>query len=349
MKYTITRVNNPAAVQAFMQVPKLVYGAGRVPPASAGGVDWMRFAALANPTLKHLKFANFVALDGNQPVGRITASHDLLNPRREEGFWGCFECLDRPGVAGLLLDAAAGWLREQGKKVMIGPATLNTNQQVGLLVEGFQYAPQADIPYNPPYYRELLEDTGLEKIHDLECFAWQLPEELPTVLRDAKPVPGLRVRTVNFREIPKDARVVMEVHNRAMSDIWGFIPITMEDAAGFLFGLLGRVPPDLFMIFELDGQTAGMFLSIPVQPPGPAGTNGVIRLAIGGLMPEFRHRGIHWQALREFYRRCSKLGYTRGEASQVAESNDVVKRKIIRPLFGGQVIKLYRVYKRDIS
>ncbi|SFR13292.1 GNAT family N-acetyltransferase [Desulfoscipio geothermicus] len=349
MQYTVTRANNPAAMQAFMQMPRMVYRDGKIPPATAGGANWMRFMPLANPTLQHVRFANFVALEGVQPVGRITASYDLLNPRPEEGFWGSFECVERPEVARLLLDAAAGWLKKQGKTVMIGPATLNTNQQVGLLIEGFEYEPQEEIPYNPPYYKELLAESGLEKLHDLECFKWRLPDELPPKLRDATAPPGLTVRPVNYRAVNNEARIIMEINNRSMSGIWGFIPMTIEEASGFLQSLAARVPPDLFLIFEMGGEPAGMFLSIPIRRPGPDGNDGVIRLAIGGVVPEFQHRGIHWVVLREFYERCRKLGYTSGEASQVAESNDVVKRKVIKPLFGGKVIKLYRVYKRDIG
>ncbi|HBX24667.1 MAG TPA: hypothetical protein DEF34_13700 [Desulfotomaculum sp.] len=349
MPYTVTRVNNPAAMQAFMQMPRAVYREGTIPPATAGSANWMRFTPLANPTLQHVRFANFVALEGARPVGRITASYDLLNPRTGEGFWGCFECVDRPQVAKLLLDAAAGWLQEQGKTVMVGPATLNTNQQVGLLVEGFQYEPQEEIPYNPPYYKDLLTETGLEKLHDLECFEWHLPEKMPVKLRDAAAPSGMVIRPVNYQALNQEARIVMEVHNKSMSGIWGFIPMTIEEAGGFLFSLTANVPPELFLIIEMNGEPAGMLLSIPIKRPGTNKNDGLIRLAIGGIVPKFHHRGIHWFVLKVFYEHCRRLGYTMGEASQVAESNDVVKRKIIKPMFGGKVIKLYRVYTRDIG
>ncbi len=348
MKYSIVRVNNPVTMHAFLRLPARVYGEGKVPPTASAAMNWMRYVPLANPSLRHIRFANFVALEEGRPVGRITASFDLLNPRPEEGFWGGFECLRRPDVARSLLDAAAGWLKEQGKSVMIGPATLNTNQQVGLLVKGFEYEPQAEIPYNPPYYQELLEEAGLEKLHDLECFEWKLPGNLPEKLRDAEPPPGLVVRTINYGAPAQEARIVAEIHNRAMSGIWGFIPITVEDAAAFISSLTDTVPRELFVIYEMEGKPAGLFLSIPIRPPGPGGEEGVIRLAIGGIVPEYRNRGIPRYALKKFYTCCKKMGYTKGEVSQVAESNDAVKRKIIKPLFGGKVIKLYRVYRQII-
>ncbi|KAF1085595.1 hypothetical protein SPSYN_01738 [Sporotomaculum syntrophicum] len=347
MKVRVTRVNNNLLMRSFLAVPALVYGAEAVPPSANKYATSMRFVPLVNPLLQHLNYANFVAFADGQPVGRITASIDQLNPRPEEGFWGCFECLDNDEAAAALFDAAADWLKEQGKTVMIGPATLNTNQQVGLMIKGFEYEPQIEIPYNPPYYQQLVENAGHEKIHDLECFKWMLPDELPEVLTQAEGQTGVVMRKINYTDA-REARIVQEINNKAMSGIWGFIPMSLADTQGFLMSLVGQVPPDLFMIIEVNGQPAGMFLSIPYKNPGRKDSGGIIRLAIGGVVPEFRHMGLHWKVLRSFYAWCKKHGYTEGEASQVAESNDTVKRKIIMPLFGGQLIKLFRVYQRKL-
>ena len=348
MQYTVTQVGSHATMRYFMQVPQTVYPPGGIPPTTAG-VNRMRFTPSFNPTLRHVRFANFVALAGTRPVGRITASYDRLNPRPDEGFWGSFECVDQVRVAELLLNAAAGWLKKHGKTVMIGPATLNTNQQVGLLIEGFQYEPQREIPYNPPYYKDLLAELEQEKLRDLECFAWRLPEKLPAVLQAAETPPGLVIRPVDYRAPHREARVITEIYNQSMARVWGFIPMTKAEAGAFLSGLAGSVPAELFMVAEMDGEPAGMFLSIPIKRPGPAGHDGVLRLAVAGVTPKFQHQGIHWLGLKMFYEKCRRLGYTTGEASQVADSNKVIKRRIIIPLFGGKVIKLYRVYQRDIA
>jgi GNAT superfamily N-acetyltransferase len=349
MKPKIIRVNNNSAMEKFLAVPSQVYGEGDIPPTASVRATRMRFAPLVNTTLRHLRYANFVALDGERPVGRITASIDNLNPRQEEGFWGCFECIDDPEVAGALLDAAADWLRENKKEIMIGPATLNTNEQVGLLIKGFEYEPHGEIPYNPPYYQKLIESAGLAKSNDLECFKWKLPESLPEKLERAQKPDGVTIRSINYAAIFKEAQIIKEINNKAMARIWGFIPLTTADAQGFLMSLATHVPAKLFIIVEVEGKPAGMMLAIPYKKPDKRGSGGVLRLAIGGIVPEFQLRGIHWLVLKEFYRRCKELGYSEGEASQVAESNEVVKRRIIRPMFGGEVIKLYRVYRRELS
>ncbi len=349
MKPEIRQVTSNAEMQAFLAVPSLVYGKGNVPPTAGSYTTSMRFVPVANPSLQHIRFANFVAIEDGVPVGRITASIDSLNPRPEEGFWGCFECVDNPEVAKALLDAAAQWLKNQNKTIMIGPATLNTNQQVGLMIKGFKYEPQREIPHNPPYYQNLVEDAGLTKIHDLESFNWQLPESLPRSLEKEVDLPGIIIRPVNYSKVAKEAKIFQEINNKVFSEMWGFIPMTLSESRGFLMSLALAVPANFFLIAEVDKKPAAMFLSIPHQKPNRSGTGGVIRLALAGIVPEYRQKGLHRLMLKEFYKQCRKFGFTTGEVSQVAESNHGIKNKIIGPMFGGEVIKLHRVYKRDLN
>jgi hypothetical protein len=342
MKKEIIKVDHPGLLQAFARVPHSVYPPGEIPPPA----NCMEKFSPFNPALEHIRLANYVAFKDNRPVGRITASVDMLNPRREEGFWGCFECVECPETADVLLEAAAYWLKKQGRSVMIGPASLNTNEQVGLLIKGFDCAPQPDMPHNPPYYQEILESCGLKSAHDLECFHWELPKELPGEMEEASPLQGLTVRPVNYRQVMREAEILREFHNQAMSGLWGHIPLTLNDARGFIESLASHVPPQLFLICHYEGKLAGLLLSIPRRDKD--GT-WFVRHAIGGIMPRFRHRGIHWHVLKESYKQCRRLGLTRGEASQVAESNSTVKRSVINPVFGGKVTKVYRVYQKSLS
>ena len=51
--------------------------------------------------------------------------------------FGFFEAVDDPEVAAALLDAAADWLRERGRERMLGPMDFTTNDEIGILIEGF--------------------------------------------------------------------------------------------------------------------------------------------------------------------------------------------------------------------
>src|SRR5690606_11144159 len=87
------------------------------------------------------------------------------------GFFGFFECENDPAVARALLDAASGWLASRGLTTVRGPASFSLNEEVGLLVDGFDGAPMVMMPYNPPWYATLLEANGFVKAKDLLAYS----------------------------------------------------------------------------------------------------------------------------------------------------------------------------------
>jgi hypothetical protein len=46
------------------------------------------------------------------------------------------------------------WVHQRGMTFMRGPLNASTNYEVGLLMEGFDYAPALMMTYNPPYQKE---------------------------------------------------------------------------------------------------------------------------------------------------------------------------------------------------
>ena len=104
-------------------------------------------------------------------MGRIAA---IVNHKHNEahndrvGFFGLFECLDRYDVAEALFQEAGAWLKDKGMDVMRGPASYSVNEEIGLLVEGFDERPDDPDALQPaPYYEELIERYGFSKAMDL--------------------------------------------------------------------------------------------------------------------------------------------------------------------------------------
>ena len=56
---------------------------------------------------------------------------------------------------------------------MAGPMNPSTNDECGLLVNGFDSSPCFMMPYNPSYYPTLLEDYGLRKSMDCWLMWWR--------------------------------------------------------------------------------------------------------------------------------------------------------------------------------
>ncbi len=62
--------------------------------------------------------------------------------------------------------------RERGRERLVGPMDFTTNDECGLLIEGYDRHPYILEPWHPPYYRERIEALGYGKTMDL--LMWNL-------------------------------------------------------------------------------------------------------------------------------------------------------------------------------
>jgi hypothetical protein len=69
-----------------------------------------------------------------------------------------------------LFQAAKDWVKAKGGTNIVGPINLTTNDTCGLLIEGFDSPPVAMMPYNFPYYPELVTQAGFQKKVDLRAY-----------------------------------------------------------------------------------------------------------------------------------------------------------------------------------
>ena len=67
---------------------------------------------------------------------------------------------------------AEEWLRERGRDRMVGPMDFTTNDECGVLIDGYDLLPTILTNWHHPYYPELIEGYGLTKAMDL--YMWDL-------------------------------------------------------------------------------------------------------------------------------------------------------------------------------
>ena len=193
-----------------------------------------------HPFYKTSDVEKFLAFRGDKVVGRIMAIlNRAYNDFHDErgGFFGFFECEDDAEAAGLLFDAARGWLRAHGAGVMRGPTSPSTNYECGLLVEGFDRPPAVMMPYNFSYYPELIEASGLKKAIDLYAYAtgvatFNHSDKLKRVADRLKSKYRIALRTVNLKEFEKEVEIIREIYNDAWSRNWGFVPVSSKTSSG---------------------------------------------------------------------------------------------------------------------
>jgi hypothetical protein len=108
---------------------------------------------------------------GNEVVGSVAVWPDGRDESTVMRF-GQFEVINEPEVAQVLLEAAEMWVRERyPAAVLRGPYALDGKRPPGLLVDGFNMPSGNALPYNPPYYPELLSGAEYEPWRTAYSFA----------------------------------------------------------------------------------------------------------------------------------------------------------------------------------
>ena len=226
-----------------------------------------------NPFYHHAEIELFLAYDGDEIVGRIAAiTNELHNKTHNDniGFFGFFECIDNQEVADALFDTAKKWLKEKGKDAIRGPVNPSMNDELGILVEGFDDSPRVLMTYNPKYYEKLILNAGLTKAKDL--YAYKLTQKsfmsdklkrLHGLIREKY---NINIREVNFKnkeQFAKDVNVIKDVYNKAWVPNWGFVKITDEEFDYMVADLKMIANPKFAYIAEVNGKPAGFHLGLP--------------------------------------------------------------------------------------
>ncbi len=336
-----------------------------------------------NPFFQHARAQFFLARRGDRAVGTIGAfTNDLFNEFQgtNTGFFGFFEVMDDPEAAAALLATAETWARDVGHASILGPAQFSTNDEVGLLVDGFDDPPRLLMTYNPPRYRQYLEAAGYEKAMDLLAYALELKQakgvvDLPaTVFRvadKARRRGRFQVRRLDMKRFDEEVERVRSVYNRSWARNWGFVPMTDSEFRRLARQLKPFIDPDLVVFVESEGQTVGFGLSLPdvneplrlayPRPGLPEFATKArfawhwkvrhavrwLRVVVLGVLPEFRGRGIDALLYLETAETALRKGYQDVETSWILENNDPMNAAM--RLGGGEVYKTYRMYQKGLG
>ena len=254
----------------FIRFPWKIYQGDRywVPPLTK---DQLQKFNPNHPFLSHSEMIPFLAYRAGEIVGRIAGiiDHHYIDFHQEKvGFFGFFESINDREVPEALFLRAQSWLKERGMEKMIGPMNPSTNDECGLLVDGFDFSPCLMMPYNPPYYPSLLEGFGLKKAKDL--YAYLLEKSTFSMDRLAritgrlvKKEPKLRVRPIDLRRFDEELKIVKEIYNRAWSKNWGFVPLTEAEIDDLAKNLKPLVVPNLVLFGYWEDEPVGFSVSLP--------------------------------------------------------------------------------------
>ncbi|MBN2551255.1 MAG: hypothetical protein JXB06_00735 [Spirochaetales bacterium] len=324
-----------------------------------------------NPFFLHSRIQSYLAYRDGELVGRISAIiDDNYNDFQKEksGFFGFFESVNDRHVSRALFSEAAKWIRRQGMERMLGPTNPSTNTVLGLLIDGFDKPAVLQMPYNPAYYVELVEDFGLSKAHDLYAYYMEdivpISDKIQRVAELVRKRKNVTVRPVNMKKLKKEIQLIKSVYNDAWERNWGFVPWTDEELEYMAADLKMAAIPDLILFAYVDGELAGWSLALPDLNQAIKRTNGrlfpfgLFRLLCGskktdmlrvlnlGIRKKFQGMGLDAVFYYETYTRGNKHGFHRGEFSWILEDNHPMRNAMEN--WGARIYKTYRLYAKNL-
>ena len=372
--YRVVPVTSRAELKRFIKLPYSLYADDPLWVAPLLMEEKKQYSPATNSMLKHCDVQLFLLYRGDEIAGRISAFIDHLAVKHWKepiGLFGSFECIDDKEAASHLLNAAHEFLKEKGMKIMRGPWSF-ASQEWGCMIKGFETSPMILAPYNPVYYQDLLESTGLKKAKDLLVYDMEINDESSLPERFLKLTDRVQerykvtLRPVDMKNLEEDVKTLLFIANEATMNNWGFAPVTEEEAKEIAESVKMILDPDIVMIAEVAGKPVGYLIAFPdintiLKPlKGKLFPFGFVKLLREkkhitqyriwglGVLPEYQRKALDTL----FYRKLSEVLLskdpmpTRLEANYVLEDNMVMNNPIMK--MGFQVAKKYRVYEKPI-
>jgi GNAT superfamily N-acetyltransferase len=356
--------------RTFVDVPFRIHGGDPtwVPPLRAGVYDRL---SRRRPPAAHQRWELWLAYRNGRPVGRIGACVDRLFDAHQGEHWGWvgfFDCFDDHEVANALFDVAVDWCRRRGAERVVGPANFTTNDELGLLVEGFGWPAAVLTLENPPYYERLWTEAGWTQAMDLygyrfEDISTDLSERQRRTLARLKERSKVTIRSMRPEEYEAEVGRLFTLYNAAWEDNWGFSPLPEADLRHLSKQLKPLLNPRWVFAAELDGEPVGVCITLPDvnrllvrMRSGRLLPFNWLRLLIGlkrlrvvrvwalGIRPDVQNLALGPLMYAEIMDRLRADGVKEAEASWTLASNPRINGQL--EALGGRHYRTWRLYQR---
>ena len=367
-------VEKGRSTRDFLDLPATIYASD---PAWIAPLAFMKREQISpkNHYFQHARFRAWVARRGGRVVGRISAQVDelhLAQHRDDAGYFGMLEAEGDPAIFAALFEAAEGWLREQGMRTVRGPFNLNINEEVGLLVDGFDTPPVVLMGHAPRYYGPAVEAHGYTTAVNLLAYHIRPDFEAPRVMERlaARVSDRVSVRSLRRKELKQEAEIMRGIFNDAWENNWGFVPWAQADFEETVSTMAMLMPDDYIQIAEYDGEPVAFIVALPNLNEAARDLNGKLlpfgwlkllwrlkvrhpstaRVPLMGVRQAFQHSRLGptlaFMVIDALRKGLHARGVKDVEMSWILESNDGM-RNIIETI-GGAAYKTYRVYEKAL-
>ena len=310
------------------------------------------FSPQTNKAFRHGECIRWVLKNNNgQLIGRIAAFVNSKYRNKGDdmkvGGMGFFDCINDQQAADMLFDVAKHWLMQKGMEAMDGPINFGERDRWwGLVVEGFQ-EPLYGMNYNPPYYRQLVENYGFKPFFNQICFGLdplaplkpRLFERHAMVARD----PGFRAVHINKDHLKKYAADFATIYNAAWAQHGGMKELRTEQVLQMFHTMKPVMDENIIWFVYHHDRPVAVLVNLPDLNQWFKYLNGRFDIwgklkffwlkrtktckkftgLVFGIVPEYQGKGVDSYMAVEASRvlRSGKLPYTEYEMQWIGDFN----------------------------
>jgi hypothetical protein len=371
----VLKVEGKSALNDFIRLPWSLYTDDPmwVPPLL---LERRMHLSPKNPYFEHAKFCSWITYRKGKPVGRISAQIDRLHIDRYQdatGFFGMLESEDNSLTFRALLGTAENWLRNQGMQRISGPFNLSINQELGLLVDGFDTPPSLMMGHARPYYADRIEQDGYQKEKDLLAYIINTNIKMTATAKriTARMKGRIHIRKLQKSDFVNELKIIRNIFNDAWSQNWGFTPWTEAEFEHLGKDLKMLADEELVKIAEVDGKPAAFVVLLPNINEIIQDLNGRLlpfgwfkilwrlkvkypnsaRIPLMGVRSQYHDSlmgaALAFGVIAGLQQPVLKRGIKKVELSWILEDN-MGMRNIIEST-NGRVYKTYRIYTKELN
>ena len=370
----VVKVESKSDLKEFIRLPWSLYkdDPNWIPPLI---LERRMQLSPKNPYFEHAKFCSWITYRKGKPVGRISAQIDRLHIDRYQdatGFFGMLEAEDDNLTFRALLGTAESWLRNQGMQRISGPFNLSINQELGLLVDGFDTPPSLMMGHARPYYADRIEKDGYQKEKDLLAYIINADSKMTAAAKriTARAKDRIHIRRLQKSDFVNELEIIRNIFNDAWSQNWGFIPWTEAEFEHLGKDLKMLADEELVKIAEADGKPAAFIVLLPNINEIIQDLNGRLlpfgwlkllwrlkvkypnsaRIPLMGVRSQYHDSlmgaALAFGVIADVQQPVLKRGIKEIELSWILEDNKGM-RNVIESI-NGRVYKTYRIYSKKL-
>ncbi len=375
MNVTVKPVCSRREMRKFIHLPAVIHKGhpNWIPPLYSD--DWEFFDSERNKAFSYCDVILLLAYKGGKLAGRvmgiINRKYNEIHKERNARF-NFLETWDDPEVITALLQHVQEWARIKGMKKLVGPLGFSDKDPQGFLIQGFHQPVVIASHCNFEYMVRHLENLGFSKDIDLVVYHIRIPDRTPELYlkiaeRARRNNPELRLLEFTRRKDLKPyVRPIFTLINHTFTEIYGFMPFTLEEMDDFANRYLLIMNPRFIKAVQNDmGEVVAFIIGMPDISKGIKRSRGYLlpvgilqillagritdqlNLLLGAIHPEYQNRGLDTIMGVAMLESARKAGLKHIDSHLEMETNTKVRAEM--EYMGGEVYKTYRVFGKSLK